>query len=229
MTIPGDQVQIGDGAGLVGPTANGYRDRPDSVEARGLAHDLAHLLNVVGNLAHLLMIQADDPEAVRRHAGRLAQLAERSAGLPDRVGGRGRASGPAAGGPRRLARRDATEAQAPLHVLVVEDELAGRDLLGALLSGAGHRVTVAGGVREALRVLDSPVGTLDVLLTDVGLDDGSGWELVGLARQRLPGLRIGVVTGWSGPPVNARSADADFIVGKPFRLDELLSHLEVRG
>ena len=36
----------------------------------------------------------------------------------------------------------------------------------------------------------------DIMLVDIGLPDGSGWDLVADARELRPELRIGVVTGW---------------------------------
>lgn len=221
MTIPANH----DEAGVAAPLTPHSVAVPAAPEQ--MAHDLAHLANVVGNLAYLIELHADDPAAVRRDAARLAGVAERGAALADRLAQSGRS---AVSGPRRpVSAREArvTNASRPLHVLVVEDEAAGRELLGALLVSAGHRVTAAAGLREALRALDASGDRMDAIITDVGLDDGDGWELVELARQRLPGLRIGVVTGWRGPMRQANSAHADFVVGKPFRLDELLAQLSV--
>ena len=189
-----------------------------------LAHDIAHLANIVGNLAHLLALQAGDPAAVRRHADSLADVATRGAELADRLArlhGRSQEQRRA----RARARPVAGVADRTLRVLVVEDEPVGRDLLRTILETAGHSVTVATGLYEAVRALEAPDVELDALITDVGLDDGSGWELVRIAREHSPNLRIGVVTGWGNVANHPNAARADFVVGKPFRLDELLAHL----
>jgi len=224
MSIPGDYDQSDGELSLVqgvDATMDSERAAPSPGE---LAHDLAHLANIVGNVAHLLDLHAADPAAVRRHAASLAEIATRGAALADRLASRGlpaRATLPTSG--------DAAPADSPaagsLRVLVVEDDAVGRDLLGTILRTAGHTVVTAAGLHEAMRTLDASGDDLDVLITDVGLDDGSGWELVTIARQRLPLLRIGVVTGWRDVAHEPNATGADFVVGKPFRLDELLAHL----
>ena len=67
----------------------------------------------------------------------------------------------------------------------------------------------------------------DLLLTDIGLPDGSGWDLVAEARARWPALRIGVVTGWEGR--SGGSATADFVLRKPVRTKELLDLIALGG
>ena len=65
----------------------------------------------------------------------------------------------------------------------------------SLLESDGHTVEAVRSIEEArmrLADLDAP---LDVLVTDIGLPDGSGWDLVAFAREKRPALRIGVVTG----------------------------------
>ncbi len=63
-----------------------------------------------------------------------------------------------------------------------------------------------------------------MLVTDIGLSDGSGWELIAAVRQRWPSMRIGVVTGWE-PGGAGAGADGDFILRKPVRTSELLAQV----
>jgi len=61
------------------------------------------------------------------------------------------------------------------------------------------------------------------MVTDIGLPDGSGWDLVTAAQARWPEMKIGVITGWElrAGPANT----VDFNLRKPVRAQELLSHV----
>jgi len=108
------------------------------------------------------------------------------------------------------------------HILLVEDHTDSREFMTALLETDGHVVTSAGTVKEALERLDASDGAkYDVLVTDIGLPDASGWDLIPQARERRPTLRIGVVTGWEGH--NAPSEGADFMLRKPIRTSDFLN------
>jgi signal transduction histidine kinase len=116
--------------------------------------------------------------------------------------------------------------QAPRRILVVEDHDDGREFLRRILKGDGHTVEAVGSCQEARNLLaasgDAPY---DLLLTDVGLPDGSGWDLVREAKTAHPQLRIGVITGWE-PMVGAEKArEAEFVLRKPLRAAELKAHI----
>ncbi|HVE80199.1 MAG TPA: ATP-binding protein, partial [Gemmatimonadaceae bacterium] len=109
----------------------------------------------------------------------------------------------------------------PRRVLVVEDNDDGRDFMCAVLASDGHTVRATASVAEARRCLATE--TFDVLVTDIGLPDGSGWDLVEEARTRHPGLLVGVVTGWEVREADA--AAAHFTLRKPVRTHELLARV----
>jgi CheY-like chemotaxis protein/anti-sigma regulatory factor (Ser/Thr protein kinase) len=113
------------------------------------------------------------------------------------------------------------------HVLLVEDHPDSREFMQALLESDGHAVDTAPGFDDATRLLEKAIPTYDVLITDIGLADGTGWDLVTFARERWPSMRIGIVTGWE-PRVGA-GADGDFILRKPVRTSELLSQVAGEG
>lgn len=117
----------------------------------------------------------------------------------------------------------------PKHILVVEDHEDGREFLRRLLRAAGHTVDAVGSCAEARERLASPSALLyHVMLTDVGLPDGSGWDLVTYVRTRFPALRVGVITGWE-PMVSGDDAlGAEFVMRKPLRAAELLSYIAGR-
>jgi CheY-like chemotaxis protein len=108
-------------------------------------------------------------------------------------------------------------------VLLVEDHPDSREFMQALLESDGHSVDTASGIQDAMALLEHAAPTYEVLVTDIGLADGSGWDLISFARERWPTMRIGVVTGWE-PRVGA-GTEGDFILRKPVRTSELLAQV----
>jgi signal transduction histidine kinase len=114
----------------------------------------------------------------------------------------------------------------PLRVLVVEDHDDGREFLRRLLTSEGHQVDAVRTCSDARHELAAEHGTrYDLMITDVGLPDGSGWELVAHARDSLPSLRIGVITGWEPTIHSTDDRGAEFVLRKPLRAAELLAHI----
>jgi PAS domain S-box-containing protein len=122
---------------------------------------------------------------------------------------------PAAPPPPLASRRS------PKRVLVVEDHDDGREFISTLLATDGHVVDVAASIGEATALLEALSGEYDVLVSDIGLPDGSGWDLVAAARDQYPAMRVGVLTGWE--PRSDAAVRADFILRKPVRTEELLA------
>ena len=84
-----------------------------------------------------------------------------------------------------------------LRVLLVEDHPDTAQQLKRLLQRAGHEVTWAGSIREARELIeasseDSEDRGFNILISDLGLPDGSGHELMrDLASQhRMPGIAL---------------------------------------
>lgn len=73
-------------------------------------------------------------------------------------------------------------------VLIVEDDSQMREFFAASVARCDQLVLAAsvGSVAEALAWLDDPTHAIDVLLTDLGLPDGSGLEVIRHARLRHP-------------------------------------------
>jgi signal transduction histidine kinase len=106
-------------------------------------------------------------------------------------------------------------------VLLVEDHEDSREFMRALLVHEGHHVEAvrsAGDARARLREAVS----FDVLLTDLGLPDANGWDLVREVRVRWPGMRVGVVTGWE-PHAMRDSLPVHFTLRKPVRIPDLIA------
>lgn len=81
-------------------------------------------------------------------------------------------------------------------IIVVDDELAIRELFGAWLGETGHDVCVAASAADAqAHVRAEPV---DVVLTDISMADTSGIDLLMWSRQHDPDVPVVLVTGKPG-------------------------------
>jgi CheY-like chemotaxis protein len=132
---------------------------------------------------------------------------------------------PASPGERTIA--EAPVRRAARRVLLVEDHLDSREFMQSLLESDGHTVEAVRSVEEARARLSDASQPLDVLVTDIGLPDGSGWDLVAFAREVRPTIRIGVVTGWE--PRNEQDPACDFTLRKPVGATDLLAQIAGDG
>lgn len=106
----------------------------------------------------------------------------------------------------------------PPTVLVVDDDASLRLLCRVNLELDGYRVLEAPDVAEAERlILAEPV---DVVLLDVHVGPESGIELMRTLRQRGVAPPVVLVTGTAQLDAETQ-AEADGVVAKPFRLEEL--------
>jgi DNA-binding response OmpR family regulator len=97
------------------------------------------------------------------------------------------------------------------HVLVVEDEPAIAESLAYSLRREGYTVDLAGTLTEAERL----VGTADLIILDLMLPDGSGFDvLAGLRRQEQPPAVI---------ILSSRDAEADRVAGLETGADDYVT------
>ena len=108
----------------------------------------------------------------------------------------------------------------PLRVFVVENHADTREFLTVMLQGLGHHVTVADTMSKALRYV--PIADPDVLISDIGLPDGNGWELLSRLELARPVFAI-AMSGFGMASDQKRSKDAGFRhhLVKPMGLEQL--------
>jgi CheY-like chemotaxis protein len=104
----------------------------------------------------------------------------------------------------------------------VEDHPPTRDVLTSLLQVARHQIKTAGDVATARRLAETHV--FDLVLSDLGLPDGSGLDLMIELRDRY-GLEGIAVTGYGMDDDLRRTREAGFRehLVKPVSLDQLSS------
>jgi CheY-like chemotaxis protein len=103
-------------------------------------------------------------------------------------------------------------------ILVVEDDPQVRSMTRTMLSRLGYHVVVAESADEALSIIPSHEGSLDLLLTDMVMPLMSGTDLARQVQAVRPGIRVLYMSGYTDNDVIGRgvlSADTPFIQ-KPF-------------
>jgi two-component system, chemotaxis family, CheB/CheR fusion protein len=131
-------------------------------------------------------------------------------------------------GPRRIESGEPASVEAPaaehaplrLRILLVEDHSDTASALADLLRVQGHLVRVAGTVAQALALAEK--GDLDLVVSDLGLPDGSGQDLMRKLSQRFH-LRGIALSGYGMEDDVRRSREAGFEqhLTKPVNLQAL--------
>ncbi|MEE1923368.1 response regulator [Pseudomonas sp. 148P] len=109
------------------------------------------------------------------------------------------------------------------HILIVEDMPSVRLFVSEVLIDAGYRCTTVESIEQALEQLQQD-GSIELLLTDVGLPRMSGRELADVARGWRAGLPILFMTGYAQTALNRQAflAPGMDMLFKPFQIGELL-------
>ncbi len=109
-------------------------------------------------------------------------------------------------------------------ILLVEDEVALRNLVQILLTEAGYHVIPAASSREALALGIAPGVAVDLLLTDVVMPGLSGPQLAAELTRRRPEVQVLYMSGYVGDALAEQGLDetAVTIIGKPFKPEQLL-------
>ena len=105
--------------------------------------------------------------------------------------------------------------------MIVDDDDDVRAATQDQMERHGYEVVAVGGGAEALAFLDYETPT--IVLLDLHMDDGNGWEVLGALRghPRFGDTKIVVVTG-----SNATVSPPTRVLRKPFKFAALLEALE---
>jgi DNA-binding NtrC family response regulator len=118
------------------------------------------------------------------------------------------------------------EDPAPLHLLLVEDEAAYREVVAERLTEQGYKVAQAGTGEEALERLNG--FAFDILLTDLRLPGVDGRQVLDEAFARYPDIIAVVITGFGTvkEAVEVTRLGAEGFITKPFQFEELVHVLQ---
>lgn len=114
-------------------------------------------------------------------------------------------------------------------ILLAEDQEMVRRVTRAFLEAQGYAVVEAEDGRSALAVLESGASQFDLLIADVIMPQMGGVELAARARDREPGLRVLLMSGYAEPALAHRGeyAPGTALLKKPFTARELLGKVSL--
>ncbi len=101
-------------------------------------------------------------------------------------------------------------------ILLVDDDPEVSEVLGLMLDQIGNEVTVVSQGQEAITRFEQ--GDYDLVITDLGMPDISGWEVAKAVKQKSPGTPVVLITGW-GVQLDSdqrNESGVDGVITKPF-------------
>jgi len=107
-------------------------------------------------------------------------------------------------------------------ILIVDDELALRQMLYDVLSTRGYRLIQASSGEQALNFLKS--NDIDLLISDVAMPEMDGYELADKVRGSYPDVKVQLVSGYSENVEEDRVLHKR-VLYKPFRNVTLLKRV----
>jgi len=111
------------------------------------------------------------------------------------------------------------------NILLVDDDPEVSEVLELMLSQMGHRVTVAAQGAVAIALFEH--SDYDLVITDLGMPDISGWEVAKAVKQKKPETPVVLITGW-GVQLDSKEmskSGVDGVIAKPFSKQALLDQL----
>lgn len=114
-------------------------------------------------------------------------------------------------------------------ILLVEDEIAVRELVRAILNTRGYNVLVAENASHAADICQKHQQSIDVLLTDVVMPEVTGPELAKRLHALRPEMRVIYMTGYAGESLAEQGLLVENVVAlqKPFTAAALEEKIEL--
>jgi len=122
-----------------------------------------------------------------------------------------------------VAPREQTAGTPKANILVVDDEAMVLETLIEVLTGEGHDCTGVTNGKEALARFRE--GRYDIVLTDLGMPEMSGWEVAAAVKQLSPKTPVAMITGWGVEfdREQLASRGVDLVLAKPFDCNQVAS------
>lgn len=111
-----------------------------------------------------------------------------------------------------------------MRILLVEDEDLVVSVLEETLREGGFEPEVAKSGGEAFTLLESKIGSIRGLITDINLGSGpDGWDVARHARELSPEIPVVYMSGASSDEWTSRGVPNSTIVEKPFAPAQIIT------
>jgi len=160
-------------------------------------------------------------DIIKRHEGQIDIESHPGAGTTFHIvlpsAPQEQASSPAASSP---------EQPTGLRLLLVDDDHTILDVVAEALQDAGHTVDVFDNGAAAVGAIER--NTYDVVVTDLGMPNITGWDVARAAKLHQPRLPVLVISGWGAQYGEGQLGDTgvDAMLAKPFHLQQLRESVE---
>ena len=122
--------------------------------------------------------------------------------------------------------RSAPMEKQKIRILVIDDEDVIRDFLAEMFVTVGHEADVAATGPEGIAMFEA--GRYDVIFSDLGLPDMSGWDVAKAIRAKNAQVPIVLLSGWGIQldDVRIKECGVDLVLSKPCQMDELINAVD---
>ena len=109
----------------------------------------------------------------------------------------------------------------PSQIVVIDDEKYVLDIVDEVLSEMDHTVLIYSSAMEAINYVKK--GSCDLVITDLGMPEMSGWEVARAIKVIRPDLPVILLTGWAMEidENQIKENGVDYILQKPFSMEDL--------
>ena len=106
-------------------------------------------------------------------------------------------------------------------ILVIDDEQVVRNLLSAILTDQGHKVTKVESVEEALPLFENH--EFDIVFTDLAMPNTDGITGATRMKERRPEIKVILMSGYGADTASdqVKKGIIDAAISKPFDLAEI--------
>lgn len=117
------------------------------------------------------------------------------------------------------AREEEVKAKS-LRILAIDDQKTMRDLLNDMANSLGYDIEVAPDAAAGLKIFEED--SFDLVITELDLSGATGWDVCRKVRKSRPEVLVTLIAESSPAKRLIDSYEIDFVLIKPFRLDQLI-------